>query len=211
MTANLRLVGERCALIIVDMQNSYLEPEGAMAKVGLDWTRLRAAAPGCQRLLAAARKAGIPVIHTQYVFQPDFKDGGLLTREIMPELKEVGLCVKGSWDAEIWNGLKPLPNEAVIEKNRPSAFYSTQLESFLRAMQIENLVVCGITTSMCVESTVRDAAQRDFRTFVVRDATGEVVQDRYDGALKTMGFLFAKVMTVNEVLDSWKVELSNVA
>lgn len=211
MTANFRLVQDKAALVIVDMQNGYLEPEGAMAKCGLDWTRLRAAAPGCQRLLAGARKAGIPVIHTQYVFQPDFKDGGLLTREIMPELKETGLCAKGTWDAEFWDGLKPLPNEAVIEKNRCSAFYSTQLESFLRSMQVENLVFCGVTTSMCVESTVRDAAQRDFRCFVARDATGEVVQDRYDGALKTMGFLFAKVMTVNEILDSWKVELSNVA
>jgi len=210
MTANLHLVKDKAALLIVDMQNSYLEPTGAMAKVGLDWTRLRAAVPGCQRLLAGARKAGVPVIHTQYVFQPGFRDGGLLVREVMPELKDVGLCVKGTWDAAIWDGLKPLPNEPVVEKNRPSAFYSTQLESFLRAMQIENLVVCGVTTSMCVESTVRDAAQRDFRTFVVRDATGEVVQDRYDGALKTMGFLFARVMTVNEVLDAWKVELSNV-
>lgn len=211
MTANLRLVKDKAALLVVDMQNSYLEPEGALAKMGLDYLRLRAAAPGCQRLVAAARKAGIPVIHTQYVFQPDFKDGGLLTSEIMPELKDTALCAKGTWDAEFWDGLKPMPNEAVIEKNRCSAFYSTQLESFLRSMRIENLVVCGVTTSMCVESTVRDAAQRDFRCFLARDATGEVVQDRYDGALKTMGFLFAKVMTVNEILDSWKVELSNVA
>lgn len=211
MTANLRLVKDKAALLIIDMQNSYLEPTGAMAKLGLNWKGLAEAIPGCQRLLAAARKAGVPVIHTRYVFQPDFKDGGILTREIMPELKDVSLCAAGTWDAEIWDGLKPLPNEAVVEKNRPSAFYSTQLESFLRAMQIENLVVCGVTTNMCVECTVRDAAQRDFRTFVVRDAVGEVEQDRHEAGLKSMGFLFAKVMTVSEVLDSWKVELSNVA
>ena len=78
-------------------------------------------------------------------------------------------------------------------------------------MKVQNLVICGVTTNICVETTARDASQRDYRTFVVSDAVGEVEQDRHDVALKSLSYLFARVMTVNEVLDSWGVELSNVA
>ncbi|MSO64657.1 MAG: cysteine hydrolase [Alphaproteobacteria bacterium] len=199
-----------CALIVVDMQNGFLEEKGSMARLGFPYQRLREAIPGCQRLIAAARKAGIPVFFTQYVYQSDFKDGGVLMDEIMPALKDVRLCAKGTWDADLAEGFKPYADETVIEKNRPSAFYSTQLDSILRAMRIENLVICGVTSNMCVETTVRDASQRDFRTFVAADAIAEVEEDRHRIALKTMGNFFGAALTVNEILDSWKVELQNV-
>lgn len=204
------LVRKDAALLVVDMQNSFLEPQGAMAKLGFPYQRLREAIPGSLRLIAGARKAGVPVIFTQYVYQSDFKDGGVIVNEIMPGLKDVRLCAKGTWDADLAEGFKPYADETVIEKNCPSAFYSTQLDAILRAMQVENLVVCGVTANMCVETTVRDASQRDFRTYVVSDAIAEVEDDRYQISLKTMGNFFAQLMTVSEVLDSWKVELSNV-
>jgi ureidoacrylate peracid hydrolase len=198
------------ALLVVDMQNGFLEAEGSMAKLGFPYQRLREAIPGCLRLIAGARKAGVPVMFTQYVYQPDYKDGGVVVEEIMPALKTVRLCAKGTWDADLAAGFKPYANETVIEKNRPSAFYSTQLDSILRAMKVENLVVCGVTSNMCVETTVRDASQRDFRTYVAADAIAEVEDDRGRIALKTMGGFFAQLMTVNGILDAWKVELSNV-
>jgi ureidoacrylate peracid hydrolase len=194
---------ERTALLIIDMQNSSIEEKGALGRMKRNWQSLR------ERLLAGARKAGIKVIHAKYVFQPDYSDGGVLIREIRPALKEFGLCQAGTWDAEIVPSLTPIAGEQVVEKNRPSAFYSTQLESFLRAARIENVVVCGVTTNMCVESTVRDASQRDFRTYVVGDACGEMEQDRHDAALVSMGFLFARVVGVNDVLDAWDVALAN--
>ncbi|MEQ8246223.1 MAG: isochorismatase family cysteine hydrolase [Alphaproteobacteria bacterium] len=202
---------DKTALIVVDMQNSYCRAGGRMEKLGFPYERLAAAEPGCKDMVAAARQAGVPVIYTQYVYQPDFKDGGFVVNEIMPSLKDVGLCALGTWDAEILETLKPQPGEMVIQKNRPSAFYSTQLESVLAAMKIKSLVFCGVTTNMCVETTVRDASQRDFRCFVVSDAVGEVEDDRAEVALMTMGFFFARVLTKQEVFDSWKVELSNVA
>jgi ureidoacrylate peracid hydrolase len=202
---------ERTALIVVDMQNGFCTHEGSMAKLGFDVDRLMAAIPGCERLAAAAREAGVRVIYTQYVYQDGVADGGVVVDEIFPALRDVNLCVEGTWDAEIIESMKPQKGDFIVKKNRPSAFYSTSLESYLRSTKVENVVICGVTTNMCVETTARDASQRDYRTFVVSDATGEVEQDRYDVALKSLGFLFARVMTVNEVLDSWGVELSNVA
>ena len=202
---------DKTALVVVDMQNSYCRSGGKIEKLGFPYERLAAAEPGCKRMVAASRQAGVPVIYTQYVYQSDFKDGGFIVNEIMPGLKDVGLCELGSWDAEIIDSLTPEPGDMVVQKNRPSAFYSTQLESVLAAMKIRSLVFCGVTTNMCVETTVRDASQRDFRCFVVSDAVGEVDDDRAEVALTTMGFFFGRVLTGDEVLESWKVELSNVA
>ncbi len=202
---------ENTILLVIDMQNGFCKGEGSMAKLGFEWQRLAEPIPSCKRLLDAARKAKVPVIYTQYVYQADFKDGGVVVEEIFPGLKDAGLCVEGTWDAEIIEELAPQENEAIVKKNRPSAFYSTALESYLRAMKVKNIVICGVTTNICVETTARDASQRDYRTFVVSDAVGEVEQDRHDVALKSLGYLFARVMTVNEVFDSWDVELSNVA
>lgn len=201
----------RTALLVVDMQNSFLQPEGAMSKLGFDCEKLREAIPGTERLVAGARERRIPIIYTQYVYEPDFKDGGWLVDGIMPALREVKLCVKGTWDAEIIDSLAPQKHETVVQKNRPSAFIATQLESMLGAMEIENLIVCGVTANMCVETTVRDACQRDIRTVVVKDAVAEVDEDRMKIALMTMEFFFAKIMTVNEILDTWDVKLSNVS
>lgn len=202
---------ENTVLLIIDMQNGFCRGDGSMAKLGFEWQRLAEPIPGCKRLLDAAHKVGVKVMYTQYVYRPDFSDGGVVVEEIFTGVKDVGLCVDGTWDAEIIDELEPREGEAIIKKNRPSAFYSTSLESYLRAMKIQNVVICGVTTNICVETTARDASQRDYRTFVVSDAVGEVEQDRHDVALKSLAYLFARVMTVNEVLDSWDVELSNVA
>ena len=197
----IKLAKENCALIVVDMQNGFLDPKGSMAQLGFASDKLAAASPGVQRLVAGARKADVPVFWTRYVYEPDFRDGGVQLEEIMPMLKDVNLCVNGTWDAEIHPDMKPEPGDIIIDNNRPSSFYATRLESYLRAQGIENVVVCGVTTNICVETTVRDAAQRDYRTFVVRDAVGEVDDFRGQTALKAMEYLFARVMNVNYVLD----------
>ena len=209
MTIELRK--ENCALIVVDMQNGFIDGKGSMAQLGFDWEKLALASPGVQRLVAGARKADVPVFWTRYVYEPDFRDGGVQMDEIMPALKDVDLWVAGTWDAENQPDMKAEDSDIIKEQNRPSSFYATRLESYLRSQQIENVVVCGVTTNICVETTVRDASQRDFRTFVVRDAVGEVDDFRGQTSLKAMEYLFARVMNVNDVLDEWGVELSNTA
>lgn len=194
---------EGTALLIIDMQNGFLNDQGSSAALGLPHTELKAALPGCVQLAAAARAAGVPVIYTRYAYQPDYSDGGLIRTEKLPALKEANALVAGSWDADIVPELTPQPGDIVIDKSRPSAFYGTRLEPVLTSMRIRSLVISGVTTNICVESTARDAGQRDYWTYVARDATAEFEQARHDHALNTIGYLFGWVTTVEEVLAAW--------
>ena len=203
MTVEMELSKERTALVVIDMQRAFLEDEGSLAQAGIDITGLKAAMEGCKRLLASARQAGVPVIHTRYVYRPDYADGGILVNYIMPQLREVDSLVAGTPDIEIVDELAPVDGETVIDKNRPSAFYATNIEPLLNGLGVDSLVVCGVTTNICVETTVRDASQRDYKVFVPKDATGELEQLRYDGALAGMAWVFAKIVDTDDVISVW--------
>lgn len=194
---------EATALVVVDMQNGFCHSDGSVDRIGLPAAALQPAVVPCTRLLAAARSAGVPVIYTRYVYRPDYTDGGVMVHELVPDLKR-GECLKaGTWDADVIDELSPQDADYVIDKNRPSAFYATGLEPVLTSLGIQDLVVCGVTTNCCVETTVRDASQRDYHTFVVSDAVAEYERDRHDAALKSMGMLFARVVQVDDVLGAW--------
>ena len=92
----------------------------------------------------------------------------------------------------------------MVDKNRPSAFYTPAFETTLKDIGVESLVVCGVTTNCCVESTVRHANQRDYKTFVVADAVAEFEEDRHRIALPSMGKLFADVVTIADVVAAWR-------
>jgi ureidoacrylate peracid hydrolase len=206
----MELTREKMALIVVDMQNGFCHDDGSLGKLDLDVGLLKAAVPGCVRLVEAARSAGVPVIFTRYVYRADYADGGVLVKEIMPALAEINSLAQGTWDAELVDELRPREGDEVIDKNRYSSFYGTRLEPYLTSLGIESLVVCGVTTNMCVETTVRDASQRDYKVFVVSDATGELEASRHEHALYTMGFGFGKVVTVEDVVDAWTREPARV-
>lgn len=194
---------ESTALVVVDMQNGFCHSDGSVDRIGLPAANLQPAVAPCRQLVAAARQAGVPIIYTRYVYRPDYTDGGVMVHELIPDLKQ-GQCLKaGTWDADVIDELAPQASDYVIDKNRPSAFYATGLEPVLKGLAIEDLVVCGVTTNCCVETTVRDASQRDYHTFVVGDAVAEYEQDRHEAALKSMGMLFARVVAVDDVLGAW--------
>jgi ureidoacrylate peracid hydrolase len=199
----MELSKDRTALIVIDMQRAFLSDDGSLVEAGIDISGLKVALEPCQRLLASARQAGVPVIHTRYVYRPDYADGGVLVKYIMPALKEVNSLAAGTPDIEIVDELAPVDGEHVIDKNRPSAFYATNIEPLLNGLDIDSLVVCGVTANICVETTVRDASQRDYKVFVPRDATGELEQLRYDGAMAGMAWVFAKVVDTDDVINVW--------
>jgi len=198
------------ALIIVDMQNGFCHEDGFMNKIGLDWTTSRDAVEPVDRLAKAARAAGMPVFYTRYSLNADYSDAGLLP-EVYPQIVEVGGMVRDTWDGAIVDELAPQPGDRVIDKTRYSAFYDTTLEEQLRELGIDTVIVCGVTTNVCVESTVRDAFFRDFRIVVPSDATAAVSPDLHEGSLNDFRYAFGQVVTTAELEEAIRAAAGAVA
>jgi ureidoacrylate peracid hydrolase len=192
------------ALVVVDMQNGFCAPNGSCARVGLPVSLLQPAIEPCIRAVKAARAAGVPIIFTRYVYRADFSDGGFLVNEKLPALRTEQALISNTWDADLLPDLKPQPQDYILDKNRPSSFYATPLETWLNGLGVRELVVCGVTTNVCVETTVRDASQRDYRTFVLQDAVAEYDPERHAASLKAMGMLFAHLLTTSVLERAWR-------
>lgn len=191
------------ALVVVDMQKAFFDSQYSLGAAGLDLTPLHAAIPGCIRLVEAARAAGVPVIFTRYVYMPGMADFGRRFGPTAEQRQNANSLAHGTEEIEIIDELHVQPDDLVIDKSRPSAFYGTRLEPILTSLGIRNLVVCGVTTNICVEGTVRDAGQRDYGTFVAEDAVAEFLPERNHYALFTMGWQFANVVDVAAIERAW--------
>jgi ureidoacrylate peracid hydrolase len=198
----MRFRRSEAALLLVDLQRGFLHPEGFVAAQGRDVSDCAAAARHCYVLARIARDAGMPVIWSRHVLRPDHADGGLLTTELRPRLGQIGALALGTADIEIPAEAGVDPSDFVIDKPRYSAFFGTALDMLLAARGIRTLMVGGVTTSMCVESSVRDAAQRDIRTFVVRDAVADFDAARHAASLSAMAFGFARLIGAAPAADA---------
>jgi len=118
----------------------------------------------------------------------------------MPGLAEVNSLKEGTWDVEIIDELMPNDNEVVIDKNRPSAYYNTSLNEWLKENNLQQVIICGVTTSICVETTTRDLSQEDYRVIIASDAVNELEPDRHEVALKTLAFGFAWVEESKQII-----------
>jgi nicotinamidase-related amidase len=172
------------ALLVVDMQRFFLDADSPTYTAGG-----AAILPALERLLAAFRAAGRPVIFTRHVHHPDDLDSG-----IMAWWWE-GKCLEGSRESEVHPALAPRPGEKVVFKHRYSAFYNTDLETVLRCLKVEDLVVCGVMTNLCCESTARDAYYRDYRVFVPADGTASTDEELHLASLMNLAYGFAFVTT----------------
>lgn len=192
------------ALVVVDMQNGFCHPDGSFAKAGADVTGMNDAIAGCVALVDAAHKAGVPVYFTRAIHEPGIADWPTLAElPLYAPLAAIGSCEEGTWDAEFVEGLPVQPGDRIVTKSRFSPFVETSIAEDLRADGVENVVACGVGTSACVESTVRDASQRAFRTFVARQATGDLSEDAKEHSLFIMGNLFGYAVDVDEVVAAW--------
>ncbi len=167
---------DRTALIIIDMQRDFLEPGGFGETLGNDVSRLQAAVKPLQAVLAAARAAGLLVIHTREGHRPDLSDAPPAKVERGAPSKRIGdqgpmgrILIRGEPGHDIVPELYPIDGEPVIDKPGKGAFYQTDLESMLKNCAIENLIVCGVTTEVCVNTTVREANDRGYRCIVLAD------------------------------------------
>lgn len=191
-------LGKSPALIVIDMQNGFCVAQGFMDQIGLGYEASAAVIEPIADLVGHARAAGIPIVFTRYVLNEDYSDAGLLL-EVFPQILGTGGMVRDTWDGDVIDALKPQPGDIVLDKTRYSAFYDTDLEEQLRALGVDTVIVCGVTTNICVESTVRDAFFRDIRCVVPSDATNAVTPALHEGALEDFRYGFGQVVTVGEI------------
>jgi nicotinamidase-related amidase len=142
------------------------------------------------------------VIFTRHVHHPDHLDAG-----IMGWWWE-GMCLEGSPESEVHHEISPESNEKVIFKHRYSAFYNTDLETVLRCLQVEDIVIAGIMTNMCCESTARDAYYRDYRVFFLADGTGSITEEMHVASLLNLAFGFSWVTDVDTIVAQLREEIS---
>jgi ureidoacrylate peracid hydrolase len=180
---------KRCAVIVVDMQNDFGAAGGMFDRAGIDIEGIVEAAEATSPVLKAARDAGLPVIYLKMEHREDLSDAGPadgphwikhLPLNIGSEVVATGgspsrILVRDTWNTEILDVVKPESGDYVISKQRFSGFFETELDDLLRRLGVRYLLVTGCTTSVCVESTVRDAMFRDYSCIVLEDCTAEPI------------------------------------
>jgi nicotinamidase-related amidase len=188
---NFEFVPSQCALCIIDMQRDFLEPGGFGEMLGNDVSQLRRTIEPNRRLLAAWRAAGLQVMHTREGHRPDLTD--------LPPAKKIRgrsatcigdpgpmgrILVRGESGHDIIPELYPLPSEPVIDKPGKGAFFATDLHAILQHRDIRQLIVTGVTTEVCVNTTVREANDRGYDCLVPEDCVGSYFPDFHEWGLK---------------------------
>jgi len=203
---------DRAALLLIDMQRDFLEPGGFGAALGNDVTRLQAAVGPCRAMLAAARAAGLLVIHTREGHRPDLSDAPRLKVERGDPALRIGapgpmgrILIRGEPGHDIIPQLYPTPGEPVIDKPGKGAFFETDLDLMLRNRGIETLLVGGVTTEVCVNTTVREANDRGYRCIVLADCCASYFPEFHAAGLAMIaaqGGIFGSVATSQSLLDA---------
>jgi biuret amidohydrolase len=204
----------RTALVIIDMQRDFLEPGGFGEALGNDVSRLNAAVAPIRSVLDAARASGLPVIHTREGHRPDLSDAPPLKVERGDPRMRIGapgpmgrILIRGEPGHDIIAELAPAPGEPVIDKPGKGAFYQTDLELMLKNRSIETLLVCGVTTEVCVNTTVREANDRGFRCIVLADCCASYFPEFHAAGLamiKAQGGIFGSVSASQHVLEAMR-------
>lgn len=189
---------DQAALVAIDLQRAFCAADGSVGRQGRDVSACMAVLPACASLIDAFRRASRPVIWTQMGFAADYADAGLLVSELRPGIAAAGGLRWGSDDVDLL--LEPRPGEPVLRKARFSAFHRTRLWELLDRQSIRELVLVGVTTSMCVETTAREAGQRDLRLFVPRDAVADFDPEVHAASLDRIAYGFGHVVTTSDVL-----------
>jgi nicotinamidase-related amidase len=201
---------ERTAVVIIDMQRDFLEPGGFGETLGNDVSLLQAAVAPCKALLEGTRRRGMLIIHTREGHRPDLSDAPKAKVERGAPSMRIGspgpmgrILIRGEAGHDIVQELYPRPGEPVIDKPGKGAFYATDLQTILRNRGIENLIVCGVTTEVCVHTTVREANDRGYRCIVPSDCCASYFPEFHEVALrmvKAQGGIFGWVSDAKSVL-----------
>lgn len=188
----------QAAVIVVDVQNDFCLPEGACGKAGQDTSASLAMIPRLQVLLDAARRAGTKVIFIQTIHTEETDSAAWIGRHDTPR----AVCRRGTWGAE-FTEVAPLGCDVVVNKHRYSAFIHTPLESVLHTLGVKTLVMTGVATNVCVESTARDGFMLDYNIVFVGDCTAAYDQTQHEATLANMRRHFGVVVDHDAIVARW--------
>jgi ureidoacrylate peracid hydrolase len=200
------------ALLVVDMQNDFCAPGGLIAAEGRDIGSAQQLGDRLPGLLESARGAGLLVVFIRNVYSSPYNfylsDSWLehAARRRPGGYTKLPVCEEGSWGGDFYGAVRPLPNEPVVIKHRYSGFYNTDLDTVLRSNGIRTVVMTGIATNVCVETTARDAFMRDYYVVVVSDATAAYSDEEHRMALSNVERYFGEVVTGAEIEAIWAKE-----
>jgi len=209
----------KTAILVVDMQNDFGSKGGILDRAGIDISNIRRVIPPISNVLTLARGAGMKIVYLKMAFLEDLSDlgapdspnrvrhlqFGVGEKVLAPGGKESRLLIRDTWNTEIIPELTPEPGDIVLYKNRFSGFYGTRLDEILKELGIANLIVTGCTTSVCVESTIRDAMFRDYRCVLLADCAAEPIgqefpRSNHEASVLVIQALFGWVSDSQELL-----------
>ncbi len=188
-----------CALVVIDVQNDYCDDQGAFGKHGATLGALQKAADRVVHLVEVARRAGVPVVWVKTHHDRSTNSPMWLSRSTR---KDMEICATGSWGSEFYR-VKPAADEIVVVKHRYSGFVGSKLEVVLRTLARPMLIFCGVTTNVCVESTLRDAFMRDYHTVLVEDCAAAFTRPEHDGAVHNVRTYFGRVTDSAAIEGLW--------
>jgi ureidoacrylate peracid hydrolase len=197
------------ALLVVDVQNDFCAPDGLIGKEGRDVSEARRVAEGLPAFIAAAREAGALVVFIRSVYTTEgnmyLSDSWLehAARRRPGGYTRIPACAAGSWGGDFYGDVRPQPYEPIVSKHRYSGFHNTDLDTILRAHGVRTLVMTGVATNVCVETTARDGFMRDYYIVMVADGTAAYSSREHEMALENIDRYFGQVSTVAEITQTW--------
>ena len=194
------------ALLVVDVQNGFVSKGGSYDLLGIKVSNYQQIIPKLKELIAICKKYNVPVFYTQAVRELSGIDLLTKTHRILPKsreerIKKRPICVRSTWDAKIIDEIKPTNKDHVVIKRRDSAFQDTETEVWLNSLNVNTLIFCGIDTSICVETSLRDGFNKGYDVILISDATASANIRHYKTTIEHVKEYYGLVMKVKEIKD----------
>jgi ureidoacrylate peracid hydrolase len=194
------------ALLVIDVQNGFMSKGGSYDLLGMKISNYQHIIPKLKELISICRTYNVPIFYTQAVRESSGIDLLTKTHRILPKsreerIKKRPICVRGTWDAKIVDEIKPTSKDHVVIKRRDSAFQDTETEVWLNSLKVNTLIFCGIDTSICVETSLRDGFNKGYDVILISDATASANIRHYKTTIEHVKEYYGLVMKVKEIKE----------
>ena len=194
------------ALLVVDVQNGFMSKGGSYDLLGMKVSNYQQIIPKLKELISICKNYNVPIFYTQAVRESSGIDLLTKTHRILPKsreerIKKRPICVRGTWDAKIVDEVKPTNKDHVVIKRRDSAFQDTETEVWLNSLKVNTLIFCGIDTSICVETSLRDGFNKGYDVMLISDATASANIRHYKTTIEHVKEYYGLVMKVKEIKE----------